>query len=214
METRSMNPPPIVSRGLWGWALVALAAIALVGAWNAYRGWMRQDNPQTIINSSLQAMQEQNILVPFTARYVSVVTSSQSRFGGTLAAKKTLITPGTVRYEVDLGKLRASDLDWNATTKQLEVTLPKLRIAGPEIDMQSITEYQEGTVLMALTDAEAQLDNANRKAVRADLLKQAQADTPMRLARNAARTAVTQNFAMPLKAAGIDAGVTVRFAGE
>ncbi len=209
-----MNPPPIIKRNLWGWALVALAAIALLGAWKGYQNWMRQGDPQTIINSSLQAMQEQNVLVPFTARYVAVVTSSQSRFGGALAAKKTLITPGTVRYEVDLGKLRSSDLDWNATTKQLEVTIPKLRIAGPEIDMSSISEYQEGAVLMALTDAEAQLDAANRRAVRADLLKQAQGETPMRLARNAARTALTQNFAMPLKAAGIDAGVTVRFADE
>jgi hypothetical protein len=35
----------------------------------------------------------------------------------------------------------------------------------------------------------------------------------MRLARGAARTAVEQSFAMPLKAAGIDAKVTARVAG-
>ena len=34
------------------------------------------------------------------------------------------------------------------------------------------------------------------------------------LAQGAARTAVEQSFAMPLKAAGIDAKVTARFAGE
>ena len=36
----------------------------------------------------------------------------------------------------------------------------------------------------------------------------------MRLARNAARNAIEQSFAMPLKAAGIDARVTARFADD
>ena len=59
--------------------------------------------------------------------------------------------------------------------------------------------------------AERALDAANRKAGQAELIKQARGDTPMRLAENAARTAIEQSFAMPLKAAGIDAKVTARF---
>ena len=48
-----------------------------------------------------------------------------------------------------------------------------------------------------------------------DLRKQAAAPTPMRLAREAARSAVERSFAMPLTAAGIaDAKVVARFAGE
>ena len=45
-----------------------------------------------------------------------------------------------------------------------------------------------------------------------ELIRQAKGATPMRLAQNAARAAVEQSFAMPLKAAGIDAKVTARFA--
>ena len=210
-----MNPSPTVKRskvgGLAGWALVILLALGLFGAWSAWREWNKAGDPQTIVSASLQALQEQNVLVPFAARYVAVVTSEQSRFGGTLAAKKTLIMPGTVRYEVDLAKVGPSDLEWNATTKELEITLPKLRVAGPEIDMDGISEFQDGAILLTLTDAENVLDRANQRAARAELLKQAQGETPMKLAKNAARSAVTQNFAMPLKAAGIDAGVTVRF---
>ena len=57
-------------------------------------------------------------------------------------------------------------------------------------------------------------DAANRKAAQAELIKQARGTTPMRLAENAARAAIEQSFAMPLKAAGIDATVTARFASD
>ena len=193
--------------------LLAAAALLLVAVWwavAAWQDWQRGYDPETVVAASLQGLQEQNVLVPFTARYVAVVTSTQSRLG--LSAKKTLIMPGTVRYELDLGKLKQSDLDWDAATNALTVTLPPLRLAGPEIDIDAISEYRDGVILLTLTDAEASLDTANRKAAQGELIKQAKGPTPMRLAQTAARTAIQQSFAMPLKAAGIDAKVTARFA--
>ena len=205
-----------MSRGLFRILIIAVLAAALVmllAAWwvvSAWRDWQKGYDPETVVAASLQGLQEQNILVPFTARYVAVVTSTQSRMG--LSAKKTLIMPGTVRYEVDLGKLKQSDLDWDAATNALTVTLPPLRLAGPEIDLDAISEFRDGAILLTLTDAEQTLDAANRKAAQDELIKQAKGTTPMRLAQGAARTAVEQSFAMPLKAAGIDAKVTARFA--
>lgn len=193
--------------------LLAAAALLLVAVWwavAAWQGWQKGYDPETVVAASLQGLQEQNVLVPFTARYVAVVTSTQSRLG--LSAKKTLIMPGTVRYELDLGKLKQSDLDWDATTNALTVTLPPLRLAGPEIDIDAISEYRDGEILLTLTDAERTLDAANRKRAQEELIAQAKGATPMRLAQGAARTAVEQSFAMPLKAAGIDARVTARFA--
>jgi len=193
--------------------LLAAAALLLVAVWwavAAWQDWQKGYDPETIVAASLQGLQEQNVLVPFTARYVAVVTSTQSRMG--LSAKKTLIMPGTVRYELDLGKLKQSDLDWDATTNALTVTLPPLRLAGPEIDIDAISEYRDGEILLTLTDAERTLDAANRKRAQEELIVQAKGATPMRLAQGAARTAVEQSFAMPLKAAGIDAKVTARFA--
>lgn len=190
-------------------ALLALAVWWTVAAW---RDWQRGYDPQTVVAASLQGLQEQNVLVPFTARYVAVVTSTQTRLG--FEAKKTLIMPGTVRYELDLGALKQSDLDWDGDTKALTITLPPLQLAGPEIDIDAISEFRDGVILLTLTDAEKTLDAANRAAAQQELIKQAKGTTPMRLARNAARTAVEQSFAMPLKAAGIDAKVTARFAGE
>jgi hypothetical protein len=199
-----------VSKGVFRAVLIALLALALFFGWRAWQDWQRGYDPETVVAASLQGLQEQNVLVPFTARYVAVVTSTQSRLG--LSAKKTLIMPGTVRYELDLGKLKQSDLDWDAATNALTVTLPPLRLAGPEIDIDAISEYRDGEILLTLTDAEQTLDAANRKRAQEELIKQAKGTTPMRLAQGAARTAIEQSFAMPLKAAGIDAKVTARFA--
>ena len=200
-----------MSKGPFRAALVAILALALFFGWRAWQDWQRGYDPETVVAASLQGLQEQNVLVPFTARYVAVVTSTQSRLG--LSAKKTLIMPGTVRYELDLGKLKQSDLDWDAAANALTVTLPPLRLAGPEIDIDAISEYRDGEILLTLTDAEQTLDAANRERAQEELIKQAKGTTPMRLAQGAARTAIEQSFAMPLKAAGIDAKVTARFAG-
>ena len=199
-----------MNKGPFRAAIVAILALALFFGWRAWQDWQRGYDPETVVAASLQGLQEQNVLVPFTARYVAVVTSTQSRLG--FSAKKTLIMPGTVRYELDLGKLKQSDLDWDAATSALTVTLPPLRLAGPEIDIDAISEYRDGEILLTLTDAEKTLDAANRKRAQEELIKQAKGTTPMRLAQGAARTAIEQSFAMPLKAAGIDAKVTARFA--
>jgi hypothetical protein len=178
----------------------------LVTAW---QDWQAGPTPETVVAASLEGLREQNVLVPFTARYVAVVTSRQTTLG--ITAQKTLILPGTVRYEVDLGALRQSDLSWDAATSQLTVNLPPLRLAGPEISLTDIREYRDGELLLWLTDAEPRLDTANQRAATRELLAQARGPVPLRLARGAAIRAVAQSFAMPLRAAGVAADVTVRF---
>jgi hypothetical protein len=174
--------------------------------------WLNGPDPETVASASLQSVREQARLTPFAARFVAVVTSSQARFG--LTAQKTLIMPGTVRYEINLAGLRQRDLSWNEAGKILTVRLPPLEISNPEIDLRQIREYSAGGVLMALTDAENALDSANRQRGQQELMRQARETLPMQLARDAAVRAVERSFAMPLRAAGIDARVEVRFAGD
>src|SRR5688572_24396741 len=166
-------------------------------------------DPETVAASSLSSVREQARLVPFAARFVAVVTASQSRFG--LKAQKTLIMPGLVRYEIDLAKLGRKDLDWDERTRTLTVTLPPLELSGPEINLTDIREYSAGGMLMALTDAENALDSANRQRGQQELIRQAREKLPMQLARDAAVRAIERSFAMPMKAAGIDAQVVARF---
>ena len=194
----------------------AVALLVLIAGFVLIRDWVNDTvapEPETIAAASLQGLREQNRLSAFAARYVAVVTSRQKRLG-VLSAEKTLIMPGMVGYEVDLGKLGQRDVSWNPVDRRLTVTLPPIEVVGPQVDMNAIQEYDGGGVLLALTDAEKALDVANRRAAQAELLRQAKGPVPMRLARDATRRAVERSFALPLRAAGLDASVEVRFADE
>lgn len=168
---------------------------------------------ETIASASLESMRAQNRLIAFAARYVSVTTSTTSRFG--LSAKRTLILPGDVRYELDLSKLQPGDVKWDGSSHTLSVKLPEIEIAGPDVDLNAVQEYGAGGVLSVLTNADQTLDQANRAGAVADLRKQASGEVPMRLARQAARAAIERSFAMPLVAAGFkDVKVVARFPTE
>lgn len=168
---------------------------------------------KTIATSSLESMRAQNRLIAFVARYVSVTTTEESRLG--FSAKRTLILPGDVRYELDLSKLQPGDVTWDKTTSTLRVKLPDVEIAGPDVDLSSAQEYGQGGILSALTNANQQLDSANRAKAVADLRQQAQGAVQMRLARQAARAAIERSFAMPLAAAGFkDVKVVAHFPTE
>src|SRR6478672_13850540 len=158
-------------------------------------------NPKTIASASLESMRAQNRLIAFVARYVSVTTSETSRFG--FSTKRTLILPGDVRYELDLARLQSADVTWDNSSKTLQVKLPEIEIAGPDVDLSAAQEYGEGGILSALTNSSQQLDSANRAKAVADLRKQAQGPVQMRLAHQAARAAIERSFSMPLVAAGI-----------
>jgi hypothetical protein len=193
----------------------AVAVLLLVAGFFVIRSYLSSrfaTDPTSIAAATLQGMREQNRLSAFVASYVAVVTSEQTRLG--LKARKTLIMPGAVRYEVDLGRLGEDDVAWDASAKLLTVTLPPVELVGPTVDMNGIREFDSGGLLLNLTNAEDRLDAANRRAAQAELLRQARGPTPMRVARDATRRAVERNFALPMRAAGLDARVIVRFTDE
>ncbi len=191
-------------------ALVAVFALALLIGGALW--WAKQQiSPpvETIVASSLDSLHEQNRLSAFAARFVTGVTSRKEQLG--FSAEKTLIVPAMVRYEVDLAKLTKEDLVWDGAAKALTITLPPVEISGPEFALDQTKEYGSGAVLMALTDVEKLLDQSNRAKAKADVLKQAAAPTMIKFAQDATIRAVTQSFALPLKAAGVEAAVKVTF---
>lgn len=227
MDERGVNPSPPPERstterrggvGLFltkvAGALVLLVLAGLLVVWGIerYVADRLTPDPTTIARASLDGLREQNRLSAFAARYVAVVTSRQSQLG--FSTERTLIMPGMVRYEVDLGKLQQKDVRWDAGSRTLSVTLPPVEIDGPQVDLAAIREYGSGGVLTTFTDAEQRLDAANRTAGQVELMRQARAPAPMKLARDATRRAVERSFAMPLRAAGVEANVKVRFSDE
>lgn len=167
---------------------------------------------KTVTSASLAGLQEQARLTVFLARFVAVVSSTKEKLG--LSAERTMIMPGTVRYEIDLKALKQKDLVWDADEKQLSITLPPLIISGPDVDYKAVRQYGQGGILTLLTDAQSQLDEHNRIEAQVSLIEQAKAQMPMDLAKESARKAVERSFALPLRAAGIKAKVTAHFTGE
>jgi hypothetical protein len=168
-------------------------------------------DPTAIANATLLSVREQGRQIVFVGRFAAIVTASESRLGFT--ARKTLILPGQVHYAVDLSRLRRTDLAWDAATATLTVTLPPLELAGPQLDFAGAQEYSDGGIVMALTDAGRIIDAANRRAAQEELTRQARGPLPMGEARNAALRDVARSFALPLRAAGIEASVAARFVG-
>jgi hypothetical protein len=168
-------------------------------------------DPWTIADATLLSVREQGRQTVFVGRFAAIATASESRLG--LTARKTLIMPGQVRYAVDLSRLRRRHLAWDAATSTLTVTLPPLETAGPQLDLTQVQEYSDGGIVMALTDAGRAIDAANNRAAQAELMRQARAPLPMNEARRAAMRDVARSFALPLRAAGIDASVATRFVG-
>jgi len=164
---------------------------------------------ETVAEASLQGLREQARLSAFAARFVAVTTSEQIRFG--LKARQTMIMPGLVRYEIDLNQIGKDDLAWDEASRTLTVTLPPLILTGPQVDLTAIQVYDGGGILIALTDAEKTLDAVNRRQGQEVLIRQARGDVPMRLAKDATRRAIERSFAMPLRAAGLEATVVARF---
>lgn len=167
----------------------------------------------SIADASLAAVRAQNRLMAFAARFTVDVTST-ARAGIGLTAQKTMIVPGTVRYELDWMKLQPADLHWNESLRTLSVDLPAIELSEPQVEMNRIREYRDGRILMALTDAEQKIDAANRAQLRQALLNEARNPILLKLARDATRAAVERTFALPLAAAGVEARVVVRFRDE
>ncbi|WP_419815458.1 DUF4230 domain-containing protein [Glacieibacterium sp.] len=189
-----------------GGLIVALFATQVAGLLG------RGPDPVTIADASLRSVQAQNRLTAFVARFTVAVTSEQTRLG-IFKAKKTLIVPGTIRYELDWNKLTARDLVWDKASRTLTVTIPQPVIAGPEIDLTRIREFKDGALLFALTDAEAAFDTANSARAKQELLDEAKAPILMHMASTATINAVQRTFSLPFAAAGVDAKVVVRVAG-
>ena len=188
---------------------IGLFAVTIWLAWKAFG----PDDLGDPVATSLVAFEEQNALTVFSAEFAPVVSSEDSRFFGTITTRQVAVIPTRVSYSLDLSQVDRSRLTWNEAEERLTVQLPPVQIGRPNLDEGRAQYLREG--IWISRDAQDQLTRDNTQLAEREARKQAANPVLLRLARDAARTAVSQNLAIPLQVAGYgDVEVVVRFDGE
>lgn len=188
---------------------IGLFAVTIWLAWKAFG----PDDLGDPVATSLVAFEEQNALTVFSAEFAPVVASEDSRFFGTITTRQVAVIPTRVSYSLDLSQVDRSRLTWNEAEETLTVQLPPVQIGRPNLDEGRAQYLREG--IWISRDAQDQLTRDNTQLAEREARKQAANPVLLRLARDAARTAVSQNLAIPLQVAGYgDVEVVVRFDGE
>lgn len=206
MDTRLTERP--AARAPW---LIAAGAAAISGvlAWQLY-GPAAHGDP---VATSLATFEKANRLTVFSAQLVTMVDADDERAFGLLKSEQVAVIPARVDYTLDLSQLDARRIAWDPAAQRLDVTLPPLGLTRPNLDEAKARYIRSGVFITR--DAQAKLTRDNTILAEREAAKQAANPVLLGLAQDAARQAVAQNLAAPLKAAGFAAvRVTVRFAGE
>lgn len=207
-QVRAERPLARVSALPWFLFVVALAA----AAWLAWRAFGPEDVGDPLA-TSLVAFEKQNKLTVFSAQLAPVVSSDDSRLFGLVKAKQVAVIPARVDYTLDLSQVGKERLAWDEAGKVLTVTLPPVMVGRPNLDEARAQYLREGVWIGR--EAQDKLTRDNTKLAERLAVEQAANPVLLDLARGAARSAVSQNLAIPLQVAGYGkVKVVVRFDGE
>ncbi|MDO7841039.1 DUF4230 domain-containing protein [Sphingomonas immobilis] len=140
-------------------------------------------------------------------------TSADAGWGGMLASGLVFKAPFEADYFVDLSKLDRGDFFWDAKTRTLIVNPPDVRVDSVNVDEGRAT-LDQTTGLLVTRGAMTRL--RQRASTHATQAARSAAATPSNIARarDNARVAIADLYQRPLRAAGLDATVRVRFKGE
>ena len=192
--------------------LIVIGLLAL-SAWLGWRAFGPDETAGDPIATTLVAFEEQNRLTVFSAQLSPVVANEDSRLFGALKSRQVAVIPARVDYSIDLDRIEARRLNWNAETETLTVQLPPVRVGVPNLDEARAQYLREGAWITR--DAQDKLTRANTRLAEQQAMEQAANPVLMKLAQEAGRTAVHQNLAIPLHVAGFgEVKVTIRYDGE
>lgn len=192
--------------------MIVIGLIAL-SAWLSWKAFGPSELDGDPISTTLVAFEEQNRLTVFSAQLSPVVANEDSRLFGALKSRQIAVIPARVDYSIDLSRIEARRLEWDAERETLTVQLPPVRVGVPNLDEARAQYLREGVWITR--EAQDKLTRANTRLAEQQAMEQAANPVLMKLAREAGRTAVRQNLAIPLHVAGFgEVKVEVRFDGE
>ena len=192
--------------------MIVIGLIAL-SAWLGWKAFGPTELDGDPIATTLVAFEEQNLLTVFSAQLSPVVANEDSRLFGALKSRQVAVIPARVDYSIDLSRIQARRLNWDAANETLTVQVPPVRVGVPNLDEGQAQYLREGVWITR--EAQDKLTRANTRLAEQQAMEAAANPVLMKLAQEAGRTAVRQNLAIPLHVAGFgDVKVNVRFDGE
>lgn len=214
-EADTLTPKPERQQSLARIQAVPWLMFIAVLALAAWLGWKAfgPGNLGDPLATSLVAFEKQNKLTVFSAELAPVVASDDSRMFGMVQSRQIAVIPARVDYTLDLSQVGPERLAWNAETQVLDVQLPAIKVGKPNLDESRAQYLREG--IWISRDAQDNLTRKNTQLAEQQAVKQAANPALMAIARGAAKDAIRQNLAIPLKVAGYgDVTVNVRLDGE
>lgn len=191
--------------------LLFIVVLAVAG-WLAYEAFWPKDRGSPV-GTTLVAFEKQNRLTVFSAQLAPVVAAEDSRLMGLVKSRQVAVIPARVDYTLDLSQMDRNRLSWDETSETLDVLLPPLKVGKPNLDEGRAQYLREG--IWISRQAQDSLSRDNTRLAEQQALKQAANPVLMNLARSAAKDAIQQNLAIPLRVAGFgDVTVRARFDGE
>jgi hypothetical protein len=140
-------------------------------------------------------------------------TARSSRLWGWLNASQVVKAPFEVSYFVNLSRIGASDFRLSENGRRIEITVPDVTIDRPNVDLaRASLNNVEGVFVTrnAMVEMGAKVAaSAQRSAA-----ERANSAENRAKAREYGREAIARLFTGALRAARVDADVTVRFEGE
>lgn len=172
-----------------------------------------------VVATVLTSAQQMNQITVFAARLVAVTQTvdhtyiTKDRYLPALDQRNILIAPGSVRYDIEFKNMQSRNFYWDEKANKLWIVIEDPVPNDVNIDERETKTFKDGISVPWVGDDERN-HKRNLDAAYADIKKQASSPLLLNLARETGRTAIKNNFLLPLRVAGIDAEVIVRFPSD
>ncbi|GGE84643.1 DUF4230 domain-containing protein [Sphingomonas prati] len=208
-------------RGLvQSWAIgIAVIVLAVAAGLIGYRYYISRYEVQTDDGGRAVAEAVVTSFTPMGDLRVSRIggiaqsVASDTRMGGMLVSNRVMKAPFEASYFVDLSRLDRRDYRWDARSRTLIVTVPDVRVDAVNVDESRMTVDRTSGLFVSRAAMAALQKQASAGA---QAVARREANKPERLAaaRRNGRAQIAALLVRPLRIAGVDATVRVRYEGE
>ncbi len=154
-----------------------------------------------ILSATVASLREENKLLVYSYKGTATVTASRKALWF-LHGRQKIIVPAVVNYTMDLSELSLTDVRYEDSSKMVTVKLPRLTIGDIAFHPEEATTINGG--LLTFSEGQAEdLRKLNYASARRAMIKQAQQEGFVKIAKQRAIANVENYFTIPLRLAGL-----------